>query len=56
MENRIINGDCLEKLKEMPSESIDLIITSPPYNKGHWSRNRNVNNGFKTKKEILNFS
>lgn len=28
----IINGDALEKLKEIPSESIDLIITDPPYN------------------------
>ena len=28
----IINGDALEKLKDIPSESIDLIITDPPYN------------------------
>ena len=27
----IISGDCLEKLKELPNSSIDLIITSPPY-------------------------
>ena len=27
----IILGDCLTVLKEMPSESIDLIVTSPPY-------------------------
>ncbi|MBP9780140.1 site-specific DNA-methyltransferase [Candidatus Gracilibacteria bacterium] len=26
-----ILGDCFEKLKEIPSESIDMIITSPPY-------------------------
>lgn len=37
-------GDCLEILKEIPDNSIDLIVTSPPYNKGFWSRNRNVNN------------
>ena len=24
-------GDCLEVLKSMPSESIDLIVTDPPY-------------------------
>lgn len=24
-------GDCLEVMKELPSESIDLVITSPPY-------------------------
>jgi DNA modification methylase len=27
----IILGDCLDKLKEIDDNSIDLIITSPPY-------------------------
>ena len=26
-------GDCLEVMKDIPDESIDVIITSPPYNK-----------------------
>lgn len=30
--NKIICGDCLEVMREMPSESIDLVVTSPPYN------------------------
>ena len=29
--NKIIPGNCLEILKEMPGECIDTIITSPPY-------------------------
>jgi len=29
--NKIINGDSLEVLKELDSESIDCVITSPPY-------------------------
>lgn len=29
--NQIINGDCLEKLKDLESESVDLIVTDPPY-------------------------
>jgi len=29
--NKIICGDCLEVMKEMPSKSVDLIITDPPY-------------------------
>ena len=29
--NTWINGDCLKELKKMPDESVDLIITSPPY-------------------------
>lgn len=29
--NRVINGDCLEVCKKIPDDSIDLIVTSPPY-------------------------
>lgn len=35
--NKIICGDCLEVMKEIPDECVDLIVTSPPYN--NW-RNR----------------
>ena len=28
----IINSDCLDVLKRIPSESVDLILTDPPYN------------------------
>ena len=28
---RILIGDCLEKLRELPDSSVDLIFTSPPY-------------------------
>jgi site-specific DNA-methyltransferase (adenine-specific) len=27
----LILGDCAEKLKELPDASIDLVVTSPPY-------------------------
>ena len=27
----LIQGDCLEVLKELPDESIDLVLTDPPY-------------------------
>lgn len=30
----IYNEDCLEGMKRLPDESIDLIVTSPPYNLG----------------------
>ena len=30
--NKIINADCLEILRKLPDESIDLVVTSPPYN------------------------
>ncbi|MBU7583426.1 MAG: DNA methylase [Nostoc sp. TH1S01] len=29
--NKLILGDCLEVLQKLPSASVDLIITSPPY-------------------------
>jgi len=31
IKNTIIQGDCLEVMKEMPDSSIDMVITSPPY-------------------------
>jgi modification methylase len=37
----LLNGDCLQKLKELGDNTIDLVVTSPPYNKNYWLRNRN---------------
>jgi DNA modification methylase len=34
---QIINGDALEEMKNLPSSSFDLVITSPPYNLGNTS-------------------
>ena len=31
LENKIICGDCIEELKKIPDESIDLIFADPPY-------------------------
>jgi len=31
MKNKIIQGDCLEKLKKIDDKSIDVVITDPPY-------------------------
>ena len=36
--NKIILGDCLEELKKIDSDSIDVVITSPPYNKNSADR------------------
>ena len=30
--NKLICGDCLEVMAQMPAESVDLVVTSPPYN------------------------
>ena len=33
--NRIICGDAAETIRSLPKNSVDIIITSPPYNFGH---------------------
>jgi site-specific DNA-methyltransferase (adenine-specific) len=30
--DQVIHGDCLQVMKELPSESVDLIFADPPYN------------------------
>jgi site-specific DNA-methyltransferase (adenine-specific)/modification methylase len=30
--NKIYNQDCLEGLKKLPDKSVDMVLTSPPYN------------------------
>jgi site-specific DNA-methyltransferase (adenine-specific) len=32
--NKITNGDCREVMRDMPANSIDLMVTSPPYGVG----------------------
>lgn len=52
-ENKIICGDALKVMKEMPDQCIDLVVTSPPYNlsirktfgntdnwKGKWNKSK----------------
>jgi len=60
VKNKIIQGDCLEIMKALPDKSIDIIITSPPYNLlnstgnglkkntkcGKW-KNASIKNGYK---------
>jgi DNA modification methylase len=29
--NRILNGDCIEVMRQLPANSIDFILTDPPY-------------------------
>src|SRR6056297_2362213 len=39
MKNNIIHGDCLEIIKDIKDESIDAVITDPPYNTGMTKKN-----------------
>lgn len=29
--NRIVKGDCINVMKQLPSQSVDLVLTDPPY-------------------------
>lgn len=36
--NEIIKGDCLKVLVDMPDDSVDAVITDPPYSSGGFTR------------------
>mgnify|MGYP006361682641 FL=1 len=44
----LIHGNCLDALKEMPDNSIDLVLTSPPYN-----MNLRIRNGKYCSRQIV---
>ena len=33
----LVQGDCFQKMKEIPDKSVDLILCDPPYNLAHYS-------------------
>lgn len=50
----LIQGDCLKVLPKIPSESIDLVVTSPPYNAGfEYEENLEENEYFDFIKKVL---
>ena len=44
--NTLFNGDCIEGMTHMPSESVDLIVTDPPYLINYKSNRRVVKEQF----------
>ena len=45
---RLMQGDCLERMKEIESGSVDMILTSPPYN-----MNLRIRNGKYCSRQIV---
>lgn len=46
--NQIIRGDCVEVLKQLPSESVDCVFADPPFNIGKkYSQVRDKKNDYK---------
>ena len=51
---KIIWGDCLDALKKMDNESIDLMVTSPPYyNARDYSQWANIDDYLQDMREII---
>lgn len=44
LENRIINADCLDILRQLPDKCVDLVLTDPPYGIGIDGQKKYVNN------------
>lgn len=44
----LIQGDCLEKMKDIPDDSVDMVFTSPPYN-----MNLRIRNGKYCSRQIV---
>lgn len=53
MSHKILVGDCKEALKKLPSGSVQLAITSPPYNMG---KNYRDSDDRKSKEEFYRFT
>ena len=42
-EIKLINDNCVNAMNNMDAETIDLIITDPPYNLGNFMKDRDTN-------------
>ena len=48
-ESKIYKQDCLKTMSSLKNESVELILTDPPYNLGLFMRNRDTNiNAFRS--------
>ena len=40
-ESNVFQGDCLKLIPKLPDESVDVVVTSPPY----WGQRQSLGNG-----------
>lgn len=55
--NEILHGDCIEIMREIPDESVDLVLTDPPYGiafKNNMSKDKEYREKLKSVDGILN--
>jgi site-specific DNA-methyltransferase (adenine-specific) len=48
----LINGDCFEEMPKLEAQSVDMVVTSPPYNR---KRNDKYNNHNDAKSDYVSF-
>jgi len=48
MNIQLMQGDCLERMKDIPDDSVDMVLTSPPYN-----MNLRIRNGKYCSRQIV---
>ena len=51
----LIHGDCLEEMKKLPDGSVDLTVTSPPYDNLR-TYNGNIDSGMRRSGRTLSMS
>lgn len=44
IENKIINADCMDILKQLPDKCVDLVLTDPPYGIGRFGDRVEISN------------
>ena len=56
MDNKIIQGDCVEEMKKLPDNSINLVLCDLPYEvtKNKWDKGVNLKEFFKESWRVLN--
>ena len=42
----LMNGDCLELMKQIPDGSVDMVLTDPPYGMAYQSNRRTATEKF----------
>jgi len=50
----LFHGNCVELLRVIPSETVQLIVTSPPYNVGkEYEKNATIEEYLKLQREVI---
>src|SRR5690625_332592 len=55
--NRILHGDCIDLLRGLPDDSVDLVLTDPPYGidyNSNWSKDANYRKTVRSLEGIRN--